>query len=189
MLYNLEITVGMKNIIRIVVLLLLCTVNLLAQNGTVTIKSLTADFKQTKTMKMLGGSMVSSGKMSYASPDKLRWEYTTPYACTLVMNGQKVMFKRNGRKDVMDTQKNKMFREIGNVMLGSVVVSSNQKQMNMPLSKQLRAIYKSVMLYFNQHTHLVERIVMIEKNGDKTEIELKNVTVNKNIPSDAFLLH
>lgn len=118
----------MKNIIRIVILLLLCSVNLLAQNGTVTIKSLTADFKQTKTMKMLGSSMVSTGKMCYASPDKLRWEYTTPYACTLVMNGQKVMFKRNGRKDVMDTQKNKMFREIGRVMLGSVVVSSKQKR-------------------------------------------------------------
>ena len=146
----------MKNIIRIVILLLLCSVNLLAQNGTVTIKSLT--------------------------------EYTTPYACTLVMNGQKVMFKRNGRKDVMDTQKNKMFREIGRVMLGSVVVSSKQKQMEMPLSKQLRALYKSVTLYFNHSTHLVERIVMIEKNGDKTEIELKNVTLNKNISADAFLL-
>lgn len=178
----------MKNIIRIVILLLLCSVNLLAQNGTVTIKSLTADFKQTKTMKMLGSSMVSTGKMCYASPDKLRWEYTTPYACTLVMNGQKVMFKRNGRKDVMDTQKNKMFREIGRVMLGSVVVSSKQKQMEMPLSKQLRALYKSVTLYFNHSTHLVERIVMIEKNGDKTEIELKNVTLNKNISADVFLL-
>ncbi|MBR4268541.1 MAG: outer membrane lipoprotein carrier protein LolA [Prevotella sp.] len=178
----------MKNIIRIVILLLICSVNLLAQNGTVTIKSLTADFKQTKTMKMLGSSMVSTGKMCYASPDKLRWEYTTPYAYTLVMNGQKVMFKRNGRKDVMDTQKNKMFREIGRVMLGSVVVSSKQKQMEMPLSKQLRALYKSVTLYFNHSTHLVERIVMIEKNGDKTEIELKNVTLNKNISADAFLL-
>ena len=73
-------------------------------------------------------------------------------------------------------------------MLGSVVVSSKQKQMEMPLSKQLRALYKSVTLYFNHSTHLVERIVMIEKNGDKTEIELKNVTLNKNISADAFLL-
>lgn len=179
----------MKTVVRILVFvaLFICG-NAMAQvktagNG---IKTLQADFKQTKTMKMLGDKMVSQGKMYYSATDKLRWEYTSPYTYTFVMNGQKVMLKKGGRKDVVDTSKNKMFREIGKVMMSSLVVSSTQRQMDLPLTKQMKSLYKRIVIYFNQKSHLVERVVMYEKNGDQTDIELNNVTTNKNIAAGLF---
>ena len=94
--------------------------------------------------------------------------------------------KKGGRKDVVDTSKNKMFREIGKVMMSSLVVSSTQRQMDLPLTKQMKSLYKRIVIYFNQKTHLVERVVMYEKNGDQTDIELNNVTTNKNIAAGLF---
>ena len=179
----------MKTIIRILIFIA-CFVcgNVMAQvktagNGA---KTLQADFRQTKTMKMIGGKLVSQGKMYYSASDKLRWEYTSPYVYTFVMNGQKVMLKKGGRKDVIDTSKNKMFREIGKIMMNSLVISSTQRQMDMPLTKQMKSLYKRIVVYFNQNTHLVERVVMYEKNGDQTDIELKNVTTNKTIAAGMF---
>lgn len=150
------------------------------------VHTIQADFTQTKTMKMLGDKMVSHGKMYYQQSDKLHWEYTTPYKYTFVMNGSKVMLKRDGRSDVIDANRNKMFREIGRIMLSSVTVSSKQKTAELPLSKQMKALYKKIVLHFNANTHLVERVVMYEKNGDTTDIELKNVTTNKTIPATCF---
>ena len=51
---------------------------ILQRNGFVahSLKSMQADFVQTKTMKMLGDKMVSNGKMYYQQSDKLHWEYT-----------------------------------------------------------------------------------------------------------------
>lgn len=150
------------------------------------VSTIQADFIQTKTMKMLGDKIVSHGKMYHQQSDKLHWEYTSPYKYTFIMNGGKVLLMKNGRKDVIDTSKNKMFREIGRIMLSSVTTKSRQKTMDLPLSKQMKAMYKRIVLHFNQKTSLVERVVMYEKNGDTTDIELKNVTTNKTIPAAVF---
>ena len=81
------------------------------------LKSMQADFVQTKTMKMLGDKMVSNGKMYYQQSDKLHWEYTTPYSYTFILNGDKVLLKKGTRKDVIDVNKNKVFKEIARIMI------------------------------------------------------------------------
>lgn len=176
----------MKTIFRIFIFILLLVSEDTAAQVNTAPKTLQADFRQTKTMKMLGDKLVSQGKMYYSASDKLRWEYTSPYTYTFIMNGQKVLLKKGGRKDVVDTSKNKMFREIGKVMMNSLVVTSTKQQMDLPQTKQMKSLYKRIVIYFNQKTHLVERVVMYEKNGDQTDIELKNVTTNKNIAAGMF---
>ena len=166
----------MRQIVAILSLLL-CVVVVLAGGKSSTVSRLTADFKQTRTTKMLSSSAVSTGRMFYRAPATLRWEYTSPYALAFDMNGDKVTFTRNGRRTELDRQESKMFREMGRVMMNSVVVSSRKRSMDLQLPNGLRALYKSVTLYFNASTHLAERIVMVEKNGDKMEIELRNVII------------
>ncbi len=51
------------------------------------VRTITCDFVQTKYLKMLNMEMVSKGSMWYASSDRLRWEYTTPYRYTLIVQG------------------------------------------------------------------------------------------------------
>ena len=41
--------------------------------------SLQCDFIQTKRMKILSKEMQSKGVLYFKKPDKIRWQYTTPY--------------------------------------------------------------------------------------------------------------
>lgn len=57
-------------------------------------KSMQCDFVQTKHLRMLNEKMVSRGKMYYQQGNRLRWEYTSPYAYTFVINGSKVLIRQ-----------------------------------------------------------------------------------------------
>ncbi len=157
-----------------------------APQGDQAVKTMQADFVQTKTMKMLGDKMVSRGKMYYQNPDKLHWEYTAPYAYTFVLSGNKVMLKKGTRKDIVDVKQNRIFREIARIMVGSVCVTSTSATKEMKMSKEMKSMYKRIVLHFDTKTTLVKKVVMYEKNGDTTEIEIKNVTLNKNISPAVF---
>ena len=60
-------------------------------------KTMQCDFVQTKYLKMLNDKMVSRGKMYYQQSNKLRWEYTSPYTYTFVLNGNNVRINKGKR--------------------------------------------------------------------------------------------
>ena len=64
--------------------------------------SMSCDIVQTKQMSLLKDKMVSRGKMYYKKSNKLRWEYTSPYTYSLILNGTKASMKGKNRKDVVD---------------------------------------------------------------------------------------
>ena len=85
------------------------------------LSTMQCDFVQTKSVKLLNDKIVSKGKMYYSQPNKLRWEYITPYTYTFILNDNKVALKKNNKNSVIDVNQNKMFREIVNIMMNSVV--------------------------------------------------------------------
>lgn len=160
------------------------------------------DFVQTKNIRLLNRSMVSRGHMSYRQPDKLRWEYTTPYTYVFVVNGNKVQILNNKRKDVIDVDRNKMFREIVNIMLSTVAgtclgdqssfrttVTSTQSEYIatlVPQKKDMRQMYANIILHFDTKAGVVNKIVMNEAKGDMTTIELRNIHKNRNLNDARF---
>ena len=85
------------------------------------LKSMQCNFVQTKYLRMLNDKMVSRGKMYYQQSNKLRWEYTSPYTYTFVLNGSKVLISKGKRNDVINVNQSKMFKEIARIMMNSVV--------------------------------------------------------------------
>lgn len=51
------------------------------------ISSLSADFVQKKSMKILSKPLVSTGKFFYAAPDSIRWEYVKPIRSIVISDG------------------------------------------------------------------------------------------------------
>ena len=84
-------------------------------------KTMQCDFVQTKFLRMLNDKMVSRGKMYYQQSDKLRWEYTSPYAYAFVLNGSRVLISKGNRNDVINVNQSKFFKEIARIMMNSVV--------------------------------------------------------------------
>ena len=166
------------------------------------LSSMQCDFVQTKHLKMLNKSMVSNGKMYYQKSNKLRWEYTTPYKYTFILNGSKALVKNNNRTDVVDTNKNRMMKEIGRVMMNTVMGNCLQNDKDfktsiaatqteyvatlLPQRKDIKSMFQKIILHFNRKNSMVSSVELVEKNGDRTVIELKNVKTNVSISQSMF---
>jgi len=169
------------------------------------IKSMQCDFVQTKQIKMLNDKVVSKGKMYYLQSDKLRWEYISPYKYIFILNGSKVQLKNDKRNDVIDVEKNRVFKEIAQIMMSSVVgdclndtrsfkttiadAKTHWLATLVPQRREMKQMFNSIKLYFDKKRLMVTRVELIEKNGDKTIIELKNVKTNGQIASSIFAVH
>ena len=169
-----------------------------------TMKTMQCDFTQTKHLKMLNDKMTSKGRMYYQQTNRLRWEYTSPYSYTFILNDDKVLLKNKQRNDVIDVNKNKLFREIARIMMNSVVGTSltDDKSFKstiatngnewiaslLPQRKDLKQLFQKIILHFSKKNAMVKQVELIEKNGDKTVIELNNIRTNEKISADMFTI-
>ncbi len=166
------------------------------------IKSMQCLFTQTKQVKMLNEKMVSQGTLAYQQADKLRWEYTSPYKYTFVLNGTNVYIKKGARADKIDVNQSKVFKEIARIMMSTVMgkalsdtrdfktaihtTSTEYIATLTPQRSDMRKMFTSIKLHYNKSAAMVTRIELVEKNGDTTVIELKNIKTNVAIPAQTF---
>lgn len=168
-------------------------------------KSMSCQFTQTKTVSLLKNTMVSKGTMQYQQPDKLRWAYTSPYKYLFIFNGTKVYVANKSKKDVIDTQTNKMFKEIARIMMSTVtgkalsnaadfdvVVNDNKTTYNVmltPKKKELKQMFQKVELIFSKSNSMISEINIFEKkNNDKTNIKFSNISINSKINESSFAI-
>ena len=204
----------MKRVLFFLMALCLCLLNLSAQKGNEAkvkqqinavaskMKTMQCDFVQTKYLKMLNDKMVSRGKMYYQQSNKLRWEYTSPYTYTFVLNGSRVLISKGKRNDVINVNQSKFFKEIARIMMNSVVgkcltdskdfkvsltgASAEYVATLYPQQKQMKQMFQKIILHFNKQKSTVSKVELIEKKGDRTIIELKNVKSNAPINAKVF---
>lgn len=169
------------------------------------VKSLECDFVQTKHIKLLNDEMVSYGKMYYSQPNMLRWEYTRPYTYTFILNAHQVLLRNTQRKDVIDVNKNKMFKEIARLMMSSVVgscltdddtfevkITATTKEWVatlVPIKRDMKQMWTQLVLHFDRAKRSVVKVKMCEPSGDYTIIELKNIRQNVAIEPNLFLIN
>ena len=166
------------------------------------VSTLQCDIVQTKHMRMMQRGMVSKGSMKYCRPDRLRWEYASPYTYTFLLCEDKVVLCKDGRKDMVDVARNRAMKELTSVMIGTMTgtaltdadafdatVADEGRYWVVSLSpkkKDLRRMYTAILLKYNPATGTTERVEMTEKNGDRTVIELKNIVKDKDIDAKVF---
>lgn len=163
------------------------------------IKTMSCSFEQTKHLSLLNDKMVSKGSMVYKQSDKLRWEYTTPYKYQFIFNGTKVYVGSKSRKNVIDTNTNKVFKEVARIMMNTVTgkALSNSSEFTVdvadnktsylitliPKKKELKQMFSKIILTFSKSNTMISEVNIYEKNGDRTNIKLigikKNVWVNE----------
>ena len=168
------------------------------------LKSMQCDFVQTKQLRLLNDRLVSRGKMYYQQGNRLRWEYLSPYTYSFILNGQKVLLKNSRRQDVIDTSQNKLFGEIARIMMKSVTGQSLTDDRDfkttiattpsewvatlVPQRKDMRQMFQQIILHVSRKQSMVTQVELVEKKGDRTIIELKNVKVKETLPATLFVL-
>jgi outer membrane lipoprotein-sorting protein len=168
------------------------------------LKSLRCDFVQKKTISILSDEMISEGKMFFKQKDKLRWEYTKPYQYEFVMNGDKLMTISGTTKNIIDVNSSNAFREISKIIIsginGSGIFDSSRftakfftgAKENMvaltPKQKEIKQMFNEIRIYFNKTNHAATSVEIVELNGDKTFIEMKNQQINKELSDEIFTI-
>lgn len=171
--------------------------------ATARITTMECDFVQTKQLSMLQDKMVSKGRMCYKKSDRLRWEYTSPYTYVFILNGKEVLLKNKNRSDIIDVEQNKMFREIVQIMLSSVVgnclddknfksslkaTAGEYVATLTPERKNMKQMFRQIVLHFDRKNACVRLVELIEKNDDRTIIELNNIRMNEALADHLFLV-
>ena len=155
------------------------------------IKTIRCNFTQTKYMKMLSKEQVSQGKMFCQQPDKLRWEYTSPKASALILDGTSARLDR-GKEQGTGSKKfvGEMARMIMNSVAGKCLTDSKAFQVSakempteyvatlLPLKKEMKRLYAKLVLHFDIRQSTVTEVELHEKNGDRTVIELHDIQIN-----------
>ena len=167
-------------------------------------KTMQCDFVQTKHLKMLNNDFVSHGKMYYQQSNKLRWEYTSPYSYTFILNNDQVLLKNKQRNDLIDVKQNKLFKEIVRIMMSSVIGNCLTDDKNykvsiatignewvatlLPQRKDMKQMFQKLVLHFHAKKSVVNTVELYDKNGEKTIIELKNIRINETIHPHMFVI-
>ncbi len=209
----------MKKIIYICMTVMACAANALAAPLAATqqreviarinkassgLRSMTCSFTQTKHLSLLSDKMISEGKMYYRQPDRLRWEYISPYRYLFIFNGAKVYVGDKSRKDVIDTKSNRVFKEVARIMMSTVTGTalSNASDFSVkaedgktfwnvtlvPKRKEMKKMFARIVLSFSKSDLMISEINLYEKNNDRTNIRLRNIKNNIAINENLFAI-
>ena len=166
------------------------------------IKTLECRFVQQKTMAMLAEPTVSEGTMHYASPDRMRWEYTSPYSFALVVNGEQITRITEGQAEVLDSKSSMMYQGLANIIIGSasgrnlfdksmfdVVLYDDEalwKAEMTPKRREMKRMFAKLVFYFEKATRTIKKVDFIETGGDVTEIGFEDIKTNEEIDGKVF---
>ncbi len=166
------------------------------------IQTLQSRFVQEKTSTMLAEPSVAQGTMYYATPDKMRWEYTKPYAFALVVNGERIVKVTDGKAEALEGNSSRMYQGIVNIIMGSasgkklfdtsvfdvVFYDDNafwRAEMT-PKRRDMKRMFSRLVFRFDKKTQVISRVEFQEAGGGVTSIRFEEIRLNEAIEGTVF---
>ncbi len=165
-------------------------------------QSMQCRFVQEKTSSMLAEPSVAEGRMYYAAPDRMRWEYATPYAFALVVNGERIVKVTDGKAEVLEGNAGRMYQGMVNLIMGSasgkklfdttvfdiVLYDDNgfwRADMT-PKRRDMKRMFSQLVFRFDKKTNGISRVEFVETGGGLTSIRFEEIKVNEAISDKVF---
>jgi len=168
------------------------------------VSTMKCDFVQEKQLSFMAQKVISKGNMKYKKPDMMKLEYSSPFQYIMSLNKGKVYVKDNGKVNKFDTQTNKLFKYINDLMISTVqgnvldnkdfkiVYKENSKlyliEME-PIQDAMKEYISKVKIYINKTDFEVIKTEMSEKSGDYTLITFLNRVYNISLKDEEFMVH
>ncbi|HSH53158.1 MAG TPA: outer membrane lipoprotein carrier protein LolA [Bacteroidales bacterium] len=169
------------------------------------ISTIKSQFIQEKHLSFLTENIISKGEFYFKSPGFLRWEYFEPFEYVIVFTEKNIFIKDEENISSFDTESNKMFSEINNIMTGTIqgnlfndsqrfaveyFENNNQYLLKLiPKMQEMKSMLQSIHIYIDKSDLSVARIKMTESSDDYTSITFINRKLNTTIDNDKFDIH
>ena len=169
------------------------------------IKSISADFVQTKKMSLFKRNIILKGRLLIKFPHYFRWEVDEPVKTTVTAEGDSIAIwdEESGETQRTSTKNNPVVKniwaQIDSWFMGKYALLAKDYKISVlkdaksdcdipilifkPRSKPLSVAVKSVTIYFSKATkntsgrQYLKKVVLAEKSGDATTIEFNNTTI------------
>lgn len=170
------------------------------------IETLEARFVQTQESSMLLGPEESTGTFSYAAPDRVRWEYTSPKPISVVIDGEEMTTWYHdldrAEEIAVGRYSAQVFKYLG--ASGSLdklleyfsVTARFPGKPGEPYTLELKPRYEriakrleSMTLWIDAERFVPVRLRYAAADGDVTEYRFEDLEINAGLPADRFELH
>ncbi|MDY6436711.1 MAG: outer membrane lipoprotein carrier protein LolA [Bacteroidales bacterium] len=163
---------------------------------------LQCEFVQTQTTAMLAEPVTSTGMMYYMAPDRMRWEYLTPYSLALLVNGTVMTKISDGKAESLDSKNNRMYQGMINIIMGSasgktlfdktvfdITMADDGdfwKADMTPKKRDMKRMFRQLVFRFDKNTKVINSVELIGSGGDVTFIQFKNIKLDTAIDTLMF---
>jgi outer membrane lipoprotein-sorting protein len=176
--------------------------NKVVENAKLT-ESLSSDFTQEKHLTMMEEVLVSKGRFLFKKENKVRWEYDSPINYTILINENHFIIDNDGKVSTFDTESNKLFKEINNMILMAIrgnfvndsafearYYSNDNYYLAVlnPRDKILKNILDQIEIYFDKKGMDVDKVKFVEPEDDFTLITFTDRKKNIKIEDDQFTI-
>ena len=159
-------------------------------------------FVQENNMSILAEPSMSEGVMYYIASDKMRWEYVTPYAFALVVNGDRLLKVEEGKVEAIEGRSGRMYRGMTNLIMDGVtgqklfdtstfeVVFYDDEQLwraeMTPLHSGMKRMFSKLVFRFDKSSGNIHDVDFMDASGNVTSIRFEDIRINEEIEMDKF---
>ena len=160
-----------------------------AQRGVARIR---AGFRQTKHVALLKDPLVSTGRFTFERPDRVRWEMVTPEPLIVEIAGASLRAGPPGSvAEVEAGPAVGLFRDLGGIFAGASDYAGEQRFalapgtsgpwsfVLTPRDPSVARVIRAIDIELDPATGGPRRVAITESSGDRTEIELVDVVVER----------
>ncbi len=166
-------------------------------------ENMTASFTQNKESSLLLEPSVSHGTFSYQAPDRVRWEYESPHAMTLLIrDGEALTWYRDlntAERYQVGRQSQKVVEYLGasssieelieyfRVSMQSRTEPGEPYWLHLePRYSRIAKHLQELELWIDPETYLPVRLRYVDPDGDVTEYSFSEFEINNEIPAATF---
>jgi len=164
-------------------------------------RTIKTSFVQLKHSAYFKTPLKSSGVFYYDQSGKMRWEQTEPEKHVILIDQEELRILSKGKENKYNLSSNKQLSFIKLLMMGTVngdLLSSGKFDISyfytdsyyrlelIPRDRKLKSMFASIHLQFSKAQLRLERMKMIEDEGEFTEIQFLNPTFNAQISQSTY---
>ena len=168
------------------------------------IETLTAEFVQRRSSRLLAAPSVSSGTFYFKAPDDVRWEYNSPRPMTVLLAGGVATTYRPAEKRAERIEVGRAQRRVFRFITAAEPLDKlleyftftfrdpgavgNYTLQLVPTVHMIKKRLRAVEIEIDRHSYLPVRVAYTERDGDSTEYSFSHIEMNRPQPPGLYQL-
>ena len=165
-------------------------------------KTIICDFTQTKKIKNIKHTIVSTGKFYYDNSGKMTLNYSDPKGDRITIIDESYVIIANGKKLEGNGEGNPMIQQICGMLKAcmsgdisdfgrgwSIEIAKNGEQFKatlLPLERRIKKYIKSMNMTFESKNMTLDTLLIEETSGGFNQYEFTNKELNQTIDDDRY---